>query len=218
MHLKLDLHLHSVYSGEAFNTIEEIVLKVKEKGLDGFALTDHNSIAGNKEAALLAKKHGVLFIPACEIKSKDGDIIALGIKEEIPKGLSCEETIARIHKQGALAVAAHPFAVFLHPKGGVGEKVFSCKFDAIEAFNARTYIGNEKSLYAAEKLNLPKTAGSDAHTIEEIGNAYTIVNCRKDIKSALKEIKAGRTKIYGKNAKRRSVLKWMVMKIFRHMV
>ncbi|VVB61749.1 phosphatase YcdX [uncultured archaeon] len=213
--LKLDLHLHSVHSKEAFGTIKEIVLKIKEKGLDGFALTDHNSIAGNKKAAQLAKKHGILFIPACEIKSKDGDIIALGIKKEIPKGLSSEETIERIHKQGALAAAAHPFAVFLHPKGGVGEKVFGCKFDCIEAFNSRTYIGNKKSLCAAEELNIPKIAGSDAHTTGEIGNAYTIVNCKKNVSAVLQEIKAGHTEIYGKNAKRLSVLKWMGKKILK---
>lgn len=213
MPIKLDLHLHSCHSGEAFGTIKEIVLKIKEKGLDGFALTDHNSIAGNREAALLAKKHGLVFIPACEIKSREGDIIALGIKKEIPKGLSAEETIARIHKQGALAVAAHPFAVFLHPYGGVGKRVHSLKFDAIEVFNARTYGGNGKAMQAANELKLAKTAGSDAHTLEEIGNAYTIVNCKKDAKIILREIMCGRTEICGNKAKRRHIVKWALKKI-----
>ena len=142
MLLKLDLHLHSCHSGEAFGTIEEIVLRAKSVGLDGFALTDHNTISGNAEARRIAKKHGLIFIPACEIKTTAGDIIALGIKKEIPKGLSAEETIERIHKQGALAVAAHPFAVFLHPKCGVGKRVYDLALDALEVFNARTYNGN----------------------------------------------------------------------------
>ncbi len=215
MHLKLDLHLRSCYSGEAFGTVEEIVLRAKSTGLDGFALTDHNTIAGNKEAARLAKKHGLVFIPGCEIKSREGDIIALGIKKEIPKGLSAKETIARIHEQGALAVAAHPFAVFLHPYCGVGKRVYDLKLDAIEVFNARTYKGNRKAARAAEELKLAKTAGSDAHIIAEIGNAYTIVNCKKDIKLVIFEIASRRTEIRGKKAKRRHVLKWMGKKILK---
>ncbi len=215
MPLKLDIHVHSRHSHEAFGTIKEIVLRAKSVGLDGFALTDHNSIAGNKEAARLSKKHRLIFIAGCEIKSKAGDIIALGIKKEIPKGLSAEETIAQIRKQGALAVAAHPFAIFLHPKCGVGRGVFDLKFDAVEAFNARTYAGNTKSLHAAEKLNLAKTAGSDAHTPEEIGNAYTIVDCGKNAKAVLREIAAGRTEIFGKRARKRHVLRWMGRKILK---
>ena len=217
MHLKLDLHLHSIHSGEAFGTIEEIVLRAKSVGLDGFALTDHNSIAGNKEARRIAKKHGLIFIPACEIKSREGDIIALGIKKEIPEGLSAEETIARIHTQGALAVAAHPFAIFLHPRCGVGKRVYDLELDAIEVFNARTYRGNGNALQAANKLKLAKTAGSDAHTLEEIGNAYTVVDCRKNVKSVLGEIKAGRTEIFGKKAKRRHIITWMARKILKRL-
>lgn len=212
MPLKLDLHLHSQHSGEAFGTIEEIVLRAKSAGLDGFALTDHNSIAGNKEAARIANAHGLIFIPGCEIKSKDGDIIALGIKRKIKQGLSAEETIIKIHKQKALAVAAHPFALFLHPFGGVGKKVFTCKFDAIEALNARTYCGNSKALRAAEELNLPKTAGSDAHTPVEIGRAYTIVNCEKNPGAVLRAIAAGKTDICGSNSRKRHVMNWMVKK------
>jgi len=215
MLLKLDLHLHSRHSGEAFGTIEEIVLRAKSQGLDGFALTDHNSIAGNKEAAHISKKHGLVFIPGCEIKSREGDIIALGIKKEIPRGLSAEETIARIHEQGALAVAAHPFAVFLHPKCGVGKRVYDLALDAIEVFNARTYGGNGNAMRAANELKLAKTAGSDAHIPEEIGNAYTIVDCKKDAASILTEIKSGRTEIWGKKAKKRHILKWAGKKILK---
>ncbi len=215
MPLKLDLHLHSCHSGEAFGSLEEIVLRAKSVGLDGFALTDHNTISGNVEAARITKKHGLVFIPACEIKTTAGDIIALGIKKEIPKGLSAEETITRIHKQGALAVAAHPFAVFLHPKCGVGKRVYDLALDALEVFNARTYKGNNRAMRASQDLKLAKTAGSDAHTLEEIGNAYTIVDCKKDSNAILKEIKSGRTKIYGKKAKKRHILTWMGKKIIK---
>ncbi len=209
MLLKLDLHVHSRHSGEAFGSVESVILAAKSRGLDGIALADHNSVAGNKEAVTLGKKHGILVIPSCEIKSKDGDIIALGIKKEIPKGLSAEETIQRIHQQAALAVAAHPFAVFLHPGGGVGRRVFDCGFDAIEAFNARTFAGNRKSMRIAEDMHIPKVAGSDAHMVQEIGNAYTIVDCEKNIPAVLREIKAGRTEIFGKTVPLKTVLEWM---------
>ncbi len=215
MPLKLDLHIHSRHSGEAFGSLEEIVLRTKSVGLDGFALTDHNTISGNAEAARVAKKHCLIFIPGCEIKTTAGDIIALGIKKEIPKGLSAEETISRIHEQGALAVAAHPFAVFLHPKCGVGKQVFNLALDGIEVFNARTYIGNAEALKAAETLKLAKTAGSDAHTPEEIGNAYTVIDCGKSLKEILKKIKAGQTEIYGKKTKRHHVIKWIGKKLLK---
>ena len=87
------------------------------------------------------------------------------------------------------------------------------KLDAIEVFNARTYCGNEKALKAAETLNIAKTAGSDAHTIAEIGNAYTTLDCKNDVPTILREIKLMRTKIYGIKAKRRHIIKWALRKI-----
>jgi len=107
--LKLDLHIHSVYSNDSVNTIDGIVEGIKQKGLQGYALTDHDSIEGHSEA--LRKKADLIVIPAMEITAKNCHVLAYDPNESIPMGLSIGETVDRIHEQGATAVLAHPFGI-----------------------------------------------------------------------------------------------------------
>jgi predicted metal-dependent phosphoesterase TrpH len=140
--------------------------------MDGLAVTDHNAIEGAIEAQSLAASEGLLVVRGVEVSSKEGHILALGVRELVPRGLPAAETIERIHSLGGIAVAAHPLR---HPSG-VGRKVAgSAKFDAIEIVNsASSPRTNRATATMATERGLPVTGGSDAHRTEEVGRAYTI--------------------------------------------
>lgn len=165
----------------------------KARGLDGIAITDHDTIEGHAEAKKLSGRDFVI-IPGVEISSADGHILGLGVSKLMPRGLSAEETVKRIRGQGGIAVAAHPFAFGRRP--GV---VHKARFDAIEVFNSRAlFLANPLAREFAEKNHLPVTAGSDAHYCDEIGLASVTLNCKANVGSILKEIKGGRASISGR--------------------
>jgi predicted metal-dependent phosphoesterase TrpH len=186
--MKCDLHIHSHYSYDSNSSIKEIIDSAIKKGIDCIAITDHNKIQGAFEAIEYAKSKPILVIPAIEVKSRDGDIIALNVKKEIKKDLSAEETIEEIREQGGLSIIAHPFGDWHGFKRNL--KDFIDKVDAIEVFNASIFIGNRKARELVKKYNLAFTAGSDAHEPKFIGRAYLeIPGNNLSVKEILEAIK-----------------------------
>ena len=160
-----DIHVHSLYSDGA-NTPAEIIKYAQSIGLSGIAITDHNEVAGAKEALRVCPE-GFIVIPGIEVSSLDGHILGLGIAEKIPMGLSAEETVERIHAAGGIAVAAHPFDRL---RQGVGDLIYKVGFDAVELYNGHTILASRKPVEIARNLKLPVTGGSDAHLLSEIGS------------------------------------------------
>jgi len=195
--LKLDLHIHSVYSPDSLNTIDDIVKGIKLKGLQGYALADHDTISGHSEA--LGKKADLIFIPAMEISAKNCHVLAYDPNEPIPRGLSLEETVDRIHEQGAIAVLAHPFGI---PRNWISVRdVKATKLDAMEVANAAQvpykYI-MKLNRNLAESMGLPETGGSDSHLPSTIGRAFTIVDSPStEVEDVIKSIREGRTEVEG---------------------
>ena len=191
---RLDLHVHTEHSTDCFHSVAEAVRAAKAAGLKGIAITDHDSVGGNPEAAKFSGK-GFLVIPGIEVSSKDGHILGLGVEELIPRGLSAAATVELIKGQGGVAIAAHPF--------GLGRKVgsvFKARFDAVEVFNSRAYfISNGLARRFAERNRLPMTAGSDAHHPDEIGLAGVGMNCELELEAVLKTIMRGETSIFGRS-------------------
>lgn len=168
---------------------------IKSAGLDGFAITDHDSIEGVKEMEGLSTTGDFIIIPGIEVTTKHGHVLGLGVRELIPKGLPADETVELIKERGGIAVAAHPF--WLTGKPGL---VHKAKFDAIESFNSRAYfLANRLAYEYAKRNRIPVTAGSDGHAPDEIGLAWTSVNCGRNAEEVLEEIRSGRTKTSGRN-------------------
>lgn len=191
--LRLDLHVHTTHSRDAFCSVAEVVREARAKGLDGIAITDHNGIGGHPEAKKLSRG-GFLIIPGIEVSSADGHILGLGVSELVPRGLPAGETVKLIRKMGGIAVAAHPFTLGRKPT-----LVYKAKFDAIETFNSRAlFLGNRLARRFAERNRLPATAGSDAHFPDEVGLASVRLNCEKNVESILEEIKKGGASISGR--------------------
>lgn len=191
---KYDLHIHTNYS-KCSNLKPKILLKLAKKlKFDGIAVTDHNTIGGSLAVSKLNKDKDFEVIQGSEIDTHKGSILAYYINENI-KSKNLLEVLDKIKEQGGVAAIAHPFRTspcskhrFRYPIEKIKNKI-----DAIEAFNARNLPGNNRSaIKLADKLNIPKIAGSDAHFAFELGKAYTLFDG-----SLKKAIKQNKTKIKG---------------------
>ncbi len=192
--LKIDLHVHTCYSIDAGTTLKEVVVYAKKRGLDGVAVTDHDSIEG---ALKLAKKHDFLIIPGVEVSTRRGHVLALNVTTPVPPKLSPFETIQIIHDMGGIAVAAHPTTMY---KGGIRRQITS-NFDAIEVINSSTFpffLSTYLGRRLAVRLNLPQTAGSDSHYPSDIGTAYTLIDADSEVDEVINAIKKGATVPFGK--------------------
>ncbi len=196
--LKADLHIHSAYSMDCGTPLEKIIERCLEVGINCIAIADH----GTAEGALKAKSMAPFpVIVAEEILTPHGEIMGMFLNETIPSGLSVDETLARIRQQGALVCTPHPFDSVT--RAGLNSRVLSQiadQIDVVEVFNARSplHFTSKKSLAFARKHNIPGSAGSDAHTLGEIGNAYVEMPEFEDKLSFLKSLAQG--KIYGKRS------------------
>jgi len=190
--LKIDLHVHTCYSPDAVTTLNEVIQYSKKRGLDGVAITDHDTLAG----ALKLKKNRFIVISGIEITTLNGHLLALNVATPIPPKLDMNETIQRIHEVGGIAVAPHPTAFYKS-----APSLRTASYDAIEVINSAAipfklfaYL-NQK---IATRLSLPQTAGSDSHYGPEIGAAYTVIEADPDVDEIVSAIKKGVTIPMGK--------------------
>jgi hypothetical protein len=169
--MKIDFHIHTYYSYDGSSSPEEIVEAAIKKDINGICITDHGQIKGAIEAMKYGFDKNILVIPGIEIKTKSGDILGINIKKRIPDGLSAEESIKEIRKQGGIAVIAHPFGWWPWKFKGNEKEILGA--DGVEIFNAfRFNFSNKKAFRFVEKNQIPFTAGSDAHRAEFVGRGY----------------------------------------------
>lgn len=186
--LKADLHIHTKYSMDSNTSLDELISRCLELDINCVAIADH----GTTEGAIKLKRIApFLVIVAEEILTPKGEIMGMFLKETIPSRLSVEETITRIRAQGGLVCIPHPFDRF-RPSAldsDILEAIVD-QVDIIEVFNARTlpFQNLNGAKIFAQKYSLLQSAGSDAHTLSEIGNAYVEMpefNGRDDFITAL---------------------------------
>lgn len=178
-----------------------LLAQAEAVGLDALAVTDHDEIDASLEAEALAPEYGLVGIPGTEVTSRAGHVLALGVRECIPMGLSFDQTVDRIHERGGIAVVPHPFQ---KSRSGVAPNVSPASLaraDAIEIYNSRllTGRGNKRAKRFAVKHNMPVTAGSDAHIAEMVGQAVTEVDADdRTVEAIVEAISDGRTEVAGK--------------------
>jgi len=192
--LKLDLHVHTTYSGipgypflrDSIITLEDVIELTRKKNIDGVAITDHNTIAGALKLKEYVKRRNLNLnvIVGEEVRTLSGDIVALDVDSKIRHGTSVEETLDRIRECNGLAVACHPYAW-----NGVGEEMVKTKkFDIIETLNScASRTANIKAKELARSLGLPEIGGSDAHRPEIFGNAVTEMAQDRTIRESLEK-------------------------------
>ncbi len=205
-----ELHCHSSFSlgrkipTEGLSPPRDVIRTAKKQGLTGVAITDHDSVESWKEAGAEARKQGIVFIPGCEISSLKGHILGLGLSGPVRPGLSVGETMDRIHEQGGIAVAAHPFDI-----KGDGIKHDFRRADAVEVFNAVALdrLTNRFCEMKVKKSGKPMVAGSDAHTLKMIGTAPNMINA-DTVGSVLKKIRNGDVRFLKRYAPARELVYW----------
>jgi len=184
-----DIHVHSAFS-DGTGSPKEIVDYARSIGLSGVAITDHDRIEGALEALRYATTDFTV-IPGVEVSSKEGHILALNVRELVPRGLPAKETVDRIHALGGIAIAAHPFDSY---RRGVGNLVLKLEFDAVEVANGHTLFNRIDVEKLCRKHGLRMVGGTDAHAKNEIGSVT--VECDRPV---LEAIKAGEVRIRSKN-------------------
>lgn len=199
--LSAEFHCHSELSFDGRDPIELLLSQAEAVGLDVLAVTDHDEIDASLAAAERAGDYGLVGIPASEVTSAAGHVLALGIEERVPAGLPFEETIEHIHDQDAIAVVPHPFQ---RSRSGVAPHVTRealSNADAIETYNSRLFTGrsNRRAERFARANDLPMTAGSDAHIAEMVGQAVTKIDTtERSLSGILDGVRAGKTEVIGK--------------------
>jgi glycosyltransferase involved in cell wall biosynthesis len=171
--IDVDLHMHTDHSGDCATPVEHLLATAREQGLGAIAVTDHNEVSGALEAAGKAAEFGVKIIVAEEVKTAaQGEVIGLFLKKKIPRGLTLEETVAEIKRQGGLVYVPHPFdRMHAVPDYEHLLKILD-DVDAIEVYNPRVAIGsfNEEAERFAAKYQIVRGAGSDAHVAAGLGS------------------------------------------------
>ncbi len=175
----VDLHCHTSASFDCLASPESVVKAAASRGLTHLAITDHDRIEGALRARDAAPE-GLTVIVGEEIKTADGDLIALFLDAAVAPGMRARDTIAAVREQGGMVGIPHPFdkyrgSMLKDPESrlaGIGQLV-----DWVEAHNARIVgaEGNERAAAFAKELGLPGVAVSDAHSTLEVGVAYTVV-------------------------------------------
>jgi predicted metal-dependent phosphoesterase TrpH len=194
--LKYDLHLHSRYSPDGTQDVKDIVRIARKRGLNGIAITDHDTIRGGLDLLKL-KPEGIDVICGCEVYTDRGDVIGLFLTEEI-KAREHVAVIEEIHAQGGVAIVPHPFDSIRGSAFWLTDKDAPL-IDAVEVLNGRCVFrrSNAAADRYADGHGIAKTGGSDAHFGAEIGNAGTLIDEGADLREA---ILRKRTMAFGKTS------------------
>ncbi|MBO0745455.1 MAG: PHP domain-containing protein [Candidatus Dormibacteraeota bacterium] len=172
--MRVDCQVHTVYSGDATTTLDQLSERIGEVGLDAVCITDHHTLDGALMA--LERRLGARVIVGEEVRTPAGEIIGLFLTERIPYVLPLLEAASRIRAQGGIVYAPHPCDRL---RAGLGEAGLSRLaeanlLDVIEVFNSKVRHREDNAVAAgmARRLGVPGGAGSDAHDPEGIGAAY----------------------------------------------
>lgn len=176
MAVRIDLHIHSKFSGDSSMEPGDILKTARHRGLEGVAVTDHGTIRGGVAASKINKDPSFTVITGAEIRTDKGEVIGYFLNEEI-KSRVFIDVVEEMRGQDALISLPHPFDAFRLNKIKDAQEAVE-HIDSVEVFNSRCILdsSNNKALEFSQDNSLSVTAGSDAHVPDEIGSAGVILN------------------------------------------
>ncbi len=202
----IDLHTHTrPLSWDSFLEPDELIERSKASGLDGICLSEHDYFWKPEDVAELAERHSYLVLPAIEINTDDGHILAYGLDKYV-YGMHRSHELAHHSEQanGAL-IAAHPYRRqmpwYIDSERDYQEALERASRNAayrycaaLETINGRgSDKENEFSLRLCELMEMPASAGSDAHALSDIGRCATFFERDiRDLEGLIEELLAGR--------------------------
>lgn len=172
---RIDLHVHSRYSGDSSSEPEEIIERALELGLDGIAFTEHYSYEASEPVEPLKEKYRgqILILRGVEFSTREGHCLIFGFNTDrvFEKYAPIGEVLRVVHSGGGVVIPSHPF----RGTNSIGDVIRTVEgLFAIEGFNGyNMHPYNIKAVELAEELGIPFTGGSDAHEAPEVGQCYT---------------------------------------------
>jgi predicted metal-dependent phosphoesterase TrpH len=188
--VKVDLHLHSRYSHDGRSSLEDLIARCKECGLDRIALTDHNTVEG---ALTLARMVPELAIVGEEVKTLEGEVIGLFITSRLPPYTAPEEVMNLIHGMGGLTYIPHPLD--RHRANFPAERIVELaeSIDIIETYNPWCdAAANQAAARLAEELGKVAATGSDSHAAHELGRSWMEMEAFADPQDFLEKLRYAR--------------------------
>jgi predicted metal-dependent phosphoesterase TrpH len=168
---RADLHVHTTCS-DGLPTPEQLAERLATSGLAVAAITDHDTIEGALRVEDALAGRGPDIVIASEVTSADGHVLALFVSHDVRPGMSAEDTVAAIHAQGGIAIAAHPYSL----AQGVGDLALRLPFDAVEIVNGSPLMemSNARARRRLSRAGHALVGGSDAHLAAAAGGVHTI--------------------------------------------
>ena len=167
----IDLHVHSRFSACSRLSLDEILDHAAGRGLDGVCITDHHSVQALEQITPGLQPNGLRLFVGQEYSSGQGDFLIFGPLTAFPQGLTAQALLASVAQTGGAAIAAHPF----RPQCPTAEFVVRHKLCRIvESVNGRnSQEANQDVSQWLRRYDLVQCAGSDAHTLKELGRVKT---------------------------------------------
>ena len=193
MKFKIDLHVHTKYSGDNDSDPEEAILRAIELGLHGIAFTEHYYYEASEPIEILKEKYknSILIFRGVEFSTAEGHCLVFGVDTDSLslKYASVTEVIRVVHQKGGVVIPSHPY----RSVNSLGDLVRNVPgLCALEGYNGcNMHAFNVKAIEAAEMLKLPYTGGSDAHTPLEVGSCFTEFDDEVNAGNLIEVLKAG---------------------------
>lgn len=192
--IKFAFHVHTCYSRDSWSKPKDIIDYCRKNGIEAIAICDHNEINGAIECTSIARGNPVVIVGE-EIKSKEGEIIGLFLKEKISQGQTLENTIKEIKKQSGLVCIPHPGETFRHESlSRITVESIVSDVEIIEGYNSRTLLINDMkwATNIAQSHSKLLVAGSDSHSLKTIGYAINNINNFSDKETFLSVLKTNK--------------------------
>jgi hypothetical protein len=163
------------YSNDSHISLDDILTKAKEMGLDGVCITNHDNNFIRNEVNFYKEKYGITVIAGAEILTRQGDVLVF-VDEPLhieDSKIDADELLDYVNYKNGVGISAHPFR---NNNRGLGSFIrnISNKLSAIESFNGSTLSYHNLYGFAmAKELNIPSTGGSDAHVLDNVGKFAT---------------------------------------------
>jgi len=175
--VRVDMHTHTMFSGDSTTTLDEVIEAVEESGIDVLCVTDHNALEGAVRLRKTLEDAGLCrVILGEEVRTHTGEIIGLFLSERVPFGETAIRTCELIREQGGIVYVPHPFDPMRRniTEASLAEIVGLGLVDAIEVHNSKTSLQslNARAVAYAQEHNLAPGSGSDAHVPHAVGSAY----------------------------------------------
>ena len=193
MTFKIDLHVHSKYSGDNDADPEETVVRAIERGLNGIVFTEHYLYQASEPVEALKEKYRdrILVMRGVEFSAEEGHCLVFGADTDMlsMKYAPLREVVRRVNRAGGVVVPSHPY----RSVNSVGDLLGSVKgIAALEGYNGcNMHAFNAKAIDAAQRLLLPYTGGSDSHAPNEVGSCYTEFGSMPTAENFIELLKAG---------------------------